>query len=74
MLFFIKIIFLKNLIFEQNFQILQIFKVVLCNSNNVGGIIMFNLKLCCRDKLIKMVCYWYKGRDVDKQNRIEQEI
>jgi hypothetical protein len=66
MSFFTKIILLKNLILEQNSQTLQIPKAVLCNSNNVGGITMSNLKLCCRDKLIKMACYWYKGRDADK--------
>lgn len=39
--------------------------------NNVGDIVLPDLKICCKAIIIKMVQYWNKSKHKDKWNTLE---
>jgi hypothetical protein len=44
---------------------------ILNNRRTSGGITTLDLKLYYREKVIRTAWYWYRDRQVDQQNRIE---
>jgi hypothetical protein len=57
--------------FIQNNKKLRIAKTILNNKRNSRGIIIPDLKLYYRAIVKKPTWYWYRGRQVDQWNRIE---
>ena len=49
----------------------KIAKTILYNKRNSRGIILSGLKLYYRATVIKTTWYWYRNRQVDKWNQIE---